>query len=165
MPSYSSEYKSVILTKLLGPKPRSVSQVSKETGISSGSLYKWLKQASGESPIDIPKRVKRVCTWSKQERLSVLLSTANMSEDKLNSFCRRKGLFPAQLEQWKNELMSDLDKKSEKKKDEEIKALKSELEATKKDLKKKEKALAEASAILFLKKKAQELWGEDEEEK
>lgn len=42
----------------MGPKPMSVSRVSKETGISSGSLYEWLKQARGENPIDIPKERK-----------------------------------------------------------------------------------------------------------
>jgi len=45
--------------------------------------------------------------------------------------------------------------------------LKEELKRSKqleKDLQKKEKALAEAAALLLLRKKVQAIWGDDEEE-
>jgi hypothetical protein len=44
----------------------------------------------------------------------------------------------------------------------EVKALRTENRALKKELTRKEKALAEASALLILKKKAALLWGENE---
>lgn len=165
MSSYSNEFKSAILSKLLGPKPPSVVELSKKTGIPSPTLYVWLKQARSTEAVDIPKRVKRIQNWTKQEKLKALFDAANMSEEQLNAYCRKNGLYAAHLEQWKNELMDELEGKGvQQQKNTQIKALEAELNKLKKELKRKDKALAEASAILFLKKKAQELWGEDEDE-
>jgi transposase len=164
MSSYSSEYKSVILNKLLGPNPPSVSELSKKSGIAQPTLYSWLKIAKSSEPLDIPKRIKRVQNWTKKEKLTALLHTANMSEEQINAFCRKNGLYTGQLEQWKSELMDELEGKgAQQQKVDQIKALEAELAQLKKELNRKDKALAEASAILFLKKKAQELWGDPEE--
>lgn len=165
MSSYSTEYKSAIVSKLLGPKPPSVAVLSKKTGIPQATLYVWQKQAKSSEPVGIPKRVKRVQNWTKKEKLSALLETANMSEEQVNAFCRKNGLYAAQLEQWKTELIDELEGKgASQQKTAQIKALEAELNQLKKELKRKDKALAEASAVLFLKKKAQELWGDPEDE-
>lgn len=165
MSSYSTEYKSAIVSKLLGPKPPSVAELSKKTGIAQPTLYSWLKIARSSEPLDIPKRIKRVSNWTKKEKLKSLLDTANMSEEQLNAFCRKNGLYATQLEQWKTELMDELgDKGSQQQKTSQIKALETEVNQLKKELLRKDKALAEASAVLFLKKKAQELWGDPEDE-
>lgn len=88
-----------------------------------------------------------------------------MSEEQLNAYCRKSGLYPPQLDQWKEELINELEGKgSSQKKSEQIKALEAEVHQLKKQLNRKDKALAEASAVLFLKKKAQELWGDREDE-
>jgi len=165
MPSYSADFKSVIISKLIGPKPPSIRQVSKDTGIAPSTLHDWVGKARSTNSVDIPKRVKRVQNWTKQEKFEALLATSNMSEEQLNAFCRKNGLFSSQIEQWKLEFMNGLSNKGGQEKQSKIKALESELKDVKQDLKRKDKALAEASAIIFLKKKAQELWGEPEEEK
>ena len=165
MSSYSTEYKSAIVNKLLGPKPPSIAELSKKVGIPQPTLYSWLKIAKSSEPLGIPKRVKRVANWTKKEKLKALLDTANMSEEQLNAFCRKNGLFAAQLEEWTTELTDELEGKgASQQKSAKIKALETELNQLKKELKRKDKALAEASAVLFLKKKAQELWGEPEDE-
>lgn len=165
MSSYSSEYKSAIVSKLLGPNPPSVAELSKKTGIAQPTLYSWLKIARSSEPLEIPKRIKRVSNWTKKEKLKALLDTANMSEEQINAFCRKNGLYSAQLEQWKSELIDELEGKgASQKKTAQIKALEAELNKLKKELRRKDKALAEATAVLFLKKKAQELWGDPEDE-
>jgi hypothetical protein len=164
MSSYSSEFKSAIISKLLGPKPPNIAELSKKAGIPQGTLYNWLRLTKSDEPMDIPKRVKRVSNWSKQERFKALLDTANMSEEQLNAYCRKNALFPAQIEEWKLELMKSLSKKEESENNHKVKKLESELKTMKQELNRKDKALAEASALLFLKKKVQELWGEPEDE-
>lgn len=165
MSSYSAEFKSAIVNKLLGPKPPSVAKLSKKLGIAMPTLYSWLKIAKSSEPLDIPKRIKRVSTWTKKEKLKALFDTANLSEEQLNAYCRKNGLHTPQLEQWQTELMDELEGKgAQQLKTNQIKALEAELSKLKKELKRKDKALAEASAILFLKKKAQELWGDPEDE-
>lgn len=165
MSSYSSEYKSIIVSKLLGPNPPSIVSLSERSGISTTTLYAWVKQVKSTEPVDIPKRIKRIQNWTKQERFKALLDTANMSEEQLNAYCRKNGIFPAQLEDWKTGLLESLDNKTGQDKDSKIKLLESELKSMKRELFRKEKALAEASAVLFLKKKAQELWLDQEDEK
>lgn len=165
MSSYSTEYKSAIVSKLLGPKPPSIAELSKKMGISQPTLYSWLKIAKSSEPLDIPKRIKRVQNWTKKEKLKALLDTANMSEEQVNAYCRKNGLHSPQLGQWKTDIMDDLEGKgTQQTKINQIKSLEAELNKLKKELKRKDKALAEASAILFLKKKAQELWGDPEDE-
>lgn len=165
MSSYSTEFKSAIVSKLLGPKPPSIAELSKKTGIAQPTLRLWLKIARSSEPLDIAKRVKRVSNWSKKEKLKALLDTANMSEEQLNAYCRKNGIFTAHLEQWKAELINELEGKgASQQKSAQIKSLEAEVNQLKKQLKRKDKALAEASAILFLKKKAQELWGDPEDE-
>lgn len=165
MSSYSSEFKSAIVNKLLGPKPPSIAELSKKSGIAPATLYSWLKIATSRAPLDIPRRVKRVSNWTKKEKLKALLDTANMSEEQLNAYCRKNGIYAAQLEQWKDDLINELEGKgSSHQKTAQIKTLEAEVNQLKKQLKRKDKALAEASAILFLKKKAQELWGDPEDE-
>jgi len=53
---------------------------------------------------------------------------------------------------------------SSKKQSEAEKQLRKENSALRKDLNRKEKALAETAALLVLKKKAQAIWGEPEED-
>lgn len=164
MSSYSYEFKSAIVSKLLGPRPPSIAELSKKTGIPQGTLYNWVRLTKNDELMDIPKRIKRTSTWSKQERFKALLDTANMSEEQVNAYCRKNALFASQLEQWKLELMESLSRKEENDNNHKIKKLQTELKTIKQELNRKDKALAEASALLFLKKKAQELWGEPEDE-
>ena len=89
-----------------------------------------------------------------------------MDEQELGQYLRSNGLYRSQVEEWKREAQSlmsfkqtDSQKKInaiEKEKDHKIKQLE-------KDLRKKEKALAEASALLVLKKKANLIWGEEDD--
>jgi hypothetical protein len=68
-------------------------------------------------------------------------------------------LYSVDIERWREEMLQALSKKPKKgdPKDKRIRGLESEL-------RRKEKALAEAAALLVLKKKAQGIWGDDEEE-
>ncbi|ESU31645.1 hypothetical protein G3A_15530, partial [Bacillus sp. 17376] len=80
--------------------------------------------------------------------------------------CRKKGLYREQIEAWSETCLNangrefNQTKQLNQKLNEEKKRTKS----LEKDLLKKEKALAEAAAILLLKKKAQAIWGDKEDE-
>ncbi len=68
------------------------------------------------------------------------------------------------MDQWKKDAISAMIPKPNKEQIEEHKNLKKEISILKKDLSRKDKALAETAALLILKKKAQEIWGEPEED-
>lgn len=103
--------------------------------------------------------------WTPEEKLKALSETHGMSEEELGVYLRREGLHSHQLNEWREEILKGLApvarKPSVKKdeRDEKIKALEREL-------RRKDKALAEASALLILQKKIDLIWGgKDEDEK
>jgi carbamoylphosphate synthase small subunit len=104
--------------------------------------------------------------FSGELKLQAIINLTTMDEQELGQYLRSNGLYRSQVEEWKREAQSlmsfkqtDSQKKInaiEKEKDHKIKQLE-------KDLRKKEKALAEASALLVLKKKANLIWGEEDD--
>ena len=89
-----------------------------------------------------------------------------MTESELSQYCREKGLFPEQIQSWRSECMqgfkSSKEQEAEAKK--QAKADKLEIKDLKKDLRLKEKALAETAALLVLRKKLRAFYGEEPED-
>lgn len=165
MKHYSPEHKQSVISKMMPPHNRRISELANETGISQQTLYNWRHKAREEGQV-VPGDGKNSERWSSADKFSVVLDTAAMNEAELSEYCRRKGLYPEQVAEWKsscvqanasaqevtkaNRMQSKRDKKR-------IKALESEL-------RRKDKALAETAALLVLQKKAQALWGESEDD-
>jgi len=104
--------------------------------------------------------------WSGADKLAVVLETAALNEEQLSEYCRRKGLYPEQIARWK-ELAIAGNESSRPLSQAERRALKKDrktIRALEKELNRKDKALAEAAALLVLQKKVQALWGEPEDE-
>ncbi|WP_257981558.1 IS3 family transposase, partial [Pectobacterium brasiliense] len=143
------ERKASILAKLLPPYNMTVAAVAQMEGISEATLYNWRNQAKSEGK-PVPGAEKTTDQWSPEARFAVIVETATLSEAEVAEYCRKKGLYPEQLVQWKQGFMQTEnpgDKAALKQSQKENKQLK-------KELLRKEKALAEAAAILVLPKKA-----------
>lgn len=161
MRQISIEAKEVILKKVLNRGCESIESIARSNGVSKSALTQWLKQyrefgklLSGSKLITASKGPDGA------ERLTHLINTASLDEESLGAYCRKHGLYSHQLKQWKDFFMSvDEAKKSSKEKGQ-LKSLKLENKQLKQELRRKEKALAEASALLILKKKASLIWGE-----
>ena len=164
MSRYSPERKEAILKKLLPPYPRSISEVAKEEGIPEATLYNWRK-ALREKGAAVPSKKTSPEQWSAQMKLAVVAETYTMTEHELSTYCRSKGLYPEQIHTWREECLHGF--RSSKEKDAEAKqqsrADKLEIKALKKELRYKEKALAETSALLVLRKKLRAFYGEEDE--
>lgn len=103
--------------------------------------------------------------FTNEEKLAVMIETADFNELELGEYCRRKGLYPEQISGWKKSfILGDVsgikkaDREQSRKQSQTIKVLQRELQ-------RKEKALAEAAALLVLQKKFQALWEDPEDEK
>jgi len=93
-----------------------------------------------------------------------VLASSKLDEQSLSAYCREQGIYQQNLDQWRVELMS-IDIKAEKKQwREENKLLKGQNKKLQRELARKDKALAEATAIIVLKKKAEELFGVPEDD-
>jgi len=163
MPHYSSDIKETMVTKLCSPGGPSVYQLSSETGISHGSLYRWVEKY-GDIGV---KKKRRPEDWSPEQKLQAVFEFQGLSEEELGEFLRKNGLHSHHIEEWKSEALSEA---SEKKKpgrprtDPELLAAREENKLLKRELRRKEAALAEQTAIVILQKKARELWGTDEDD-
>ena len=159
MSSYSKELKQSVITKMLPPNNRSVPELAKETGIPLATLYTWRTKCRKTTHNSRPKSEgARSLSLNSEDKFSILVETAAMNEFEIGEYCRNKGLYPEQIHEWKTLFMQSngtnnntVDKKNIRQKDQQIKQLESQL-------RRKEKALAEAAALLILQKKVQGIW-------
>ena len=89
-----------------------------------------------------------------------------MNQADLAEYCRKKGLYKEQIEAWRDTCLNANGQEFNQTKqlNQELKVEKKRAKTLEKDLRKKEKALAEAAALLLLRKKAQAIWGDQEDE-
>ncbi|CBL46586.1 Conserved hypothetical protein [gamma proteobacterium HdN1] len=162
MASYSPERKSAAIAKMLPPHNKTAPELHRSEGISLPTLYNWRKQAKAKgSPV--PGNVPTPEDWSAQAKLAAIIETAIMTELELGKYCRSKGLYVDQLKRWKAEFVAGyqgtLVQTHEERQHQ--KALEKELKQTRSELRRKEKALAEAAALLVLQKKLDALWDKE----
>ena len=162
--TFTEEFKRMVVTKLHQSPSRTARSIAEEFDISKSVVYKWSKLYADVIIKDVSVESKRPADWTHSEKLQILFDSAKLSDEELGSFCRKRGLHSHQLNAWKTELMSNESSKLSKKQQEELKALRLKNKELERDLRRKEKALAETAALLILKKKASLIWGENEED-
>jgi len=101
--------------------------------------------------------------WTAREKLEAVLEASRLTDEELGKFLREKGLHSAQLEEWRlaAEVALDSPKKSGRRR---VSPEKKVIKGLEKDLRRMEKALAEAAALLVLQKKAQAIWGDGDDD-
>ena len=165
MQRYPEELKDSIIQKMMPPNAVSVPQLVKETGVTDVTLYKWRKEYRDKG-IAVPADSSNPEKWSAEDKLAVVVETMPLNEAELGGYCRSKGLYTEQIEQWKQAALTGYQNNAQvakqrvhdhKKDQKKIKRLEAELN-------RKEKALAETAALLVLSKKCQAIWGESEED-
>jgi transposase-like protein len=106
-----------------------------------------------------PPKSKRPEDWSPEERLAALQQSYSLLGEDLNTWCRERGVFIHQLEQWKADFCSPGDTGDPREETRVLRALKVENQSLERELLRKDKALAEAAALLVLQKKFRALLG------
>lgn len=164
MARYSRERKEAVLKKMLPPLNMTIPQVSEQEGISAQTLYNWRHNAKKLGK-PVPGKTLTADDWSSEDKLATIIETAPLSESEVGQYCREKGLYPEQITQWKQDCLHGFQSSEATTKEvlRQTKADKKEIKHLKKDLQRKEKALAEAAALLVLRKKLKALWEDDEE--
>lgn len=159
MTRYSDERKVAVLNKLLPPHNLTVREVAEQEGISEPCLYTWRKQAKLEGRPVPGNRKATAEDWPSQDKLAVVIETASFNAQELSEYCRTKGLYPEQIERWKQACVQGL---GAPKPENDTKETRKKLLKLEKEILRKDKALAEAAALLVLQKKFQALWEEGE---
>lgn len=138
-------------------------EIISEYGIAPSTLYRWVTDYGNPLSMAKDKKNKASHNWSPEEKLEALKDTKGLNEEELGAYLRSNGLHSHQLKAWNKEVLAALKSKFyPNKKDPKVLALERENKALQKNLTRKEKALAEAAALLILKKKADDYFSGEE---
>lgn len=162
---YPRELKSSIITKMLPPNNQSLSQIQQETGVPEGTLKLWRKEIR-EKGFAAPAGEQQSEQWSTRDKFLIVIETTTLSEIERAEYCRKKGLFVEQVRSWQDNCIQanggvaqELATSQRREKETE-----KELKRVKKELQRKESALAETAALLVLRKNINAIWGPKDEE-
>ena len=168
---YSQAFKIQAVEKvLLRADNVTIKEVAKSLGVDISSISRWRIAAKQQtlnvtSPneISLLTQDKRPQDWTLEERFNMVLGCAALEGEALSEYCREQGIYPHHVTQWKIDFVSGNTEHSKPVSRTEIKNLKHENNVLKKELNRKDKALAETAALLVLQKKVHEIWGNDED--
>ena len=158
---YSLAFKESQLKKVLPPSNRSIIEIAVEAGISEQTLRNWINKAK-EGTLQKGNTVSGACR-SPREKLNLVIESRTISDEKTGEWLREKGLHTEHITQFEQELRDMVENNNHKEKLK-IKALEKQNKDLQQELRRKEKALAEMAALYTLKKKAEEIWGESEDD-
>lgn len=160
MPSYTEAFKEEVILKVLSTdRVDNLWKIAENVGVHQRTIRRWVTRHR--------VIVSANTELAKNDKISAVLLTINLPFEDKSAFCRRNGLLPEELEEWELELkdilssgaVSALEFSKIKKEKEE---LRKQLLAKEKELERKDKALAEAAALLLLQKKVQDLLEEED---
>jgi transposase len=163
--SYTKEFKASVLKRLEEPTKDTITSLSDELGVPRTTIYQWIKKAETDKK-NISINHKPTSKWTSEDKFHVVLETAPLTESELAEYCRRKGIFVDEVKTWKEQCLKANQAAMEDPKElkESLKVEKELNKKLEKELRIKEKALAETAALLVLRKKANAIWGDPEED-
>jgi len=172
---YTDMFKNTMIQKMTGPAAMSASALSKQVEVPQSTLSKWLRMAGVGSSYGFPnnahgyskmakiKGLKRPNDWSAEDKLKVVMEAAGLDDEQLGELLRKKGLHQTHLQQWRLQMLDGLQTGFSKKTARQKQADTKRIRALEKELRRKDKALAETAALLVLKKKVQQIWGDEDD--
>lgn len=164
---YTDAIKASVLSKALAPNAPGVIELAKEFNIPKATIYTWvinMKNKNNKKEI-LQQRPK---DQSPAFKLQAVIDTLGKTEQEQSAYCRTHGIYFNHIESWKHQILESLGAatgttdKSLNAKDNKATSQKiqDEMKHLKSDINRKDKALAELTALLVLKKKADLLWGD-----
>lgn len=163
MTIYPEEQKTSLIERMLPPIAIPVPPLSQETGIPKDTLYSWRRQAGrarGLPPMGAPPAKER---WSSGEKFAMVVETAALNEAPLGEYCRQRGLYPEQLQGWRQRGEQANGGQRPPRAPAAVRTDARRVQELERELRRKNQALAETAALLVLRKKADAIWGKDED--
>ena len=162
---FSEEFKKATIQRLLSPESPGPSKISEDLDLYPSTLYSWKKKYANNQLMTKSKN-KNSKDWSPEQMLEAIIKTASMNEQELGEYLRSNGLHSTDLETFKNEFINlkKENKRGRPQLDPEVTQLRKENKKMERDIKRKDRALAEYSARVILLKKSHEIWGTNEDD-
>lgn len=154
----SKEFKDSVVEKVLNRGDRTIDEVCAEVGVPRTSIGNWIRasaKVAGKS--HNPKgRMK----WTPEAKFKAVVDTTNLVDTELGHYLRKEGLYSNQVTEWRAEMIQNMSLKPKFKRDERD----DKIRVLEREILRKDKALAEASALLILQKKVDLIWGRSAED-
>ena len=100
MRRYSEAVKADVKRRMSPPQRQSVARISEELGIHVVTLYNWRKAWRLQGEV-VPASEKDPEGWGTTDKFTVVLETAGLNATELSAYCRERGLYPEQVERWR----------------------------------------------------------------
>jgi hypothetical protein len=154
---YSEAFIEQALIKVYSRGDRTILSVAEELNINFFTLKNWMKKKSKKVEImsELTVKEKRPQDWNAESQLVALHETHGLTGEALHTWCRENGLFAHHLTSWKTAFCAGVKTEPSTR---EMRSLKDKNDQLKRELTRKERALAEAAALLILQKKFRALW-------
>ena len=158
--AYSLERKAAVLAKMLPPNNMPLGRLAREEGISVVTLVKWRAEARAKGQF-LPDAKAGPEGWTSDDKLAAVIETGSLNEAAPGEYCRRRGIYPDQLNVWREACAraNDWERAASSRIARETKDDKKRIQQLERELTRKEKALAEAAALMILRKKVDAIWG------
>lgn len=164
---YTRGFKARMVQRMTGPEAIGTCYLAEEVGVPPSTLSQWKSQAGKMLDMknsDKKRQKNPPHQRSAEEKLRIVMESSRLSDEELGAFMRKEGIHESHLETWRQRMLKALSdspkaSKGTKRGNGEVKRIK----ALERELRRKEKALAETAALLVLKKKAQAIWGDGDD--
>lgn len=160
---YTPEQRQAAVEQMGPPHHRPIKALSKATGITEVTLRTWRREAieAGQLLRRDPRQSER---WSGLDKFRMVLDTAPMSATELSEYARKHGVLPEQIARWRAACeKANAPATGAPAKASVDTASRERIQGLERELRRKEAALAETAVLLVLRKKAQAIWGTDED--
>lgn len=157
MKTYTEEFKAKIVARLLPPNNCRMSDLIRETGIPGVTLRAWRTKYGGLPEVS-DATSKGVDSFTSATKFQHVVESATLNEYEIGEFCRRRGIFQEQLAAWRNACLLANEHHPNRKDRTEKRELLRQINQLEGELRRKEKALSEAAALLMLQKKVRAIW-------
>jgi len=141
-----------MVQRLTGRNAVSATQLARETGVRQQNLSRWLEQ-SRSLPVVVDKRRPVAPERTVEQKARILAEGSKLTGEELTAYLEREGVNLAHYERWRIALDEGGTASA---------ATSKRIRELERELARKEKALAEAAALLVLKKKVESVYEEDE---
>jgi transposase len=163
---YSARFKTRMVERLLGPSGTSATALAAEVGVHQATLSRWVREAATVAAMNMQTKAKaqgaepadhrRPEDWSAEEKLRAVIEASGLSEQGLGEWLRRKGIHDAQLREWRRSAVDGLGGKRQ------VGSQSKRVRELEREIRRKDRALAETAALLVLRKKVDALWGDED---
>ena len=156
---FLEEQKRMWVKKFLSRGSKSIEVFCRENALSSTVIYKWIN-IYGRTD-DMKPLAKTPQNWTPEEKFKAVMAFDSLPVEEQGAYLRREGVHADHIEMWREKMQKSLEPESTDKRTERGELV-YKIQGLEKELLRKEKALAEAAAIIILKKKVDLIWGNED---